>query len=150
MDPRGTRERSAKMRSIVAALGFAGMLGCTRTAPMPVLPENAVDFIISAFQSRPIVALDHVEGDGNQSEAELIEALLASPRLDHRIDDVVIESGNSLYQNVLGLKLQNLFDACLFLGMPASLKSIDLRDPADPGFAKELARRRAIMSGAAP
>jgi hypothetical protein len=49
-----------------------------------------------------------------------------------------------------GLKLENLFDACLFLGLPSSLRTIDLKEPADPGFAKELARRRAIMSGAGP
>jgi hypothetical protein len=49
-----------------------------------------------------------------------------------------------------GLKLENLFDACLFLGLPSALLTLDLKEPTDPGFAKELARRRAIMAGAGP
>jgi hypothetical protein len=49
-----------------------------------------------------------------------------------------------------GLKLENLFDAGLFLGLPSALRTVDLKEPADPGFAKELARRRAIMAGAGP
>jgi hypothetical protein len=49
-----------------------------------------------------------------------------------------------------GLELADLFDACLFLGPPNSLRTVDLKEPTDPGFAKELARRRMIMSGAGP
>ncbi len=41
-----------------------------------------------------------------------------------------------------GWKLENLFDACLFFGLPPSLKSVDLQEPKDPAFAKELERRR--------
>jgi hypothetical protein len=47
-------------------------------------------------------------------------------------------------------KLEDLFEACLFLGPPSALKTVDLKEPTEPGFAKELARRRAIMSGAGP
>ena len=48
------------------------------------------------------------------------------------------------------LELEDLFEACLFLGPPSALKTVDLKEPTEPGFAKELARRRAIMSGAGP
>lgn len=88
-------------RAIFATLAIAVIVGCAGATAGAIQPENGVDFIVSTFQNYPIIALDRAEGDGNQSEVELIEALLASSKLDDRIDDVVIESGNSRYQNVL-------------------------------------------------
>jgi hypothetical protein len=88
-------------QAIFATLALAVIVGCAGATAGAIQPENAADFIVSTFQNYPIVALDRAEGDGNQSEVELLKALFASSKLDDRIDDVVIESGNSRYQNVL-------------------------------------------------
>ena len=94
-------EFASPLRALPTTLALAGIAGCAGRAAEPIRPRNAVDFIVSTFQSYPIVALDRAEGDGNQSEAELTRALMQTPQLEAQIDDVVIECGNSRYQTLL-------------------------------------------------
>ena len=66
-----------------------------------VKPQNAVDFILTNFLTYPIIGLGRVEGAGNQSETEFLDRLISNPRFDATVNDIVIECGNSRYQETL-------------------------------------------------
>jgi hypothetical protein len=89
------------VKSILTSLVLLGLLGSTGVVGPAVKPQNAVDFVISAFATYPIIGLGRVEGAGNQSEAEFLAKLISNPRFDATVNDIVIECGNSRYQEVL-------------------------------------------------
>lgn len=59
-------------------------------------PQDATAAILQAFNTHDIVMLG--EDHGVKQEYEWLNKLVATPAFDDRIDDIVVEFGNSLYQ----------------------------------------------------
>jgi hypothetical protein len=64
-----------------------------------IKPEDATRAIIRAFENHSIVMLGEVHG--NKQEYEFLRSLVASPDFEDRVDDLVLEYGNSLYQETV-------------------------------------------------
>ena len=64
------------------------------------VPINPVDGILTAFETHSVVALD--EGNhGNEQGAAFRLSLIRDPRFPLVVNDIVVEFGNSLYQDVI-------------------------------------------------
>jgi hypothetical protein len=61
--------------------------------------DDATRAIIRAFDSHSIVMLGEVHG--NKQEYEFLRRLVALPDFESRVDDLVLEYGNSLYQDMV-------------------------------------------------
>lgn len=59
-------------------------------------PQDATRAIIDAFNSHSIVMFGEIHG--NKQEYEWLRSLVATPEFADRVDDIVMEFGNSLYQ----------------------------------------------------
>jgi hypothetical protein len=71
-------------------------LGGTITVAQEPKPENATNAIVRAFKTHNIVMLG--EFHGNKQLYEWLRQLVATPAFADRVDDIVMEFGNSLYQ----------------------------------------------------
>jgi len=70
------------------------------TPSRPAVPDDPVDAIIKAFETYNVVALD--EGNhGNIPGYEFRLTLLRDPRFPETVNDIVVECGNSLYQDIM-------------------------------------------------
>ncbi|MBV9232606.1 MAG: hypothetical protein JO030_01075 [Candidatus Eremiobacteraeota bacterium] len=87
-----------RIRAAVCAGIAAWPLGCAANDRQTY---DAVDMVRAAFDRHAVVALGRAEGTGNETEFRLIARLLGDRRLRGRINDVVIECGNSRYQPLL-------------------------------------------------
>lgn len=58
--------------------------------------ESATPAVLQSFQSHDIVMLGEIHG--NKQEYEWLRSLIATPEFADRVDDIVMEFGNSLYQ----------------------------------------------------
>ncbi len=58
--------------------------------------ENATTAVVRAFETHDIVMFGEVHG--NKQEYEWLRSLVATPEFADRVDDIVVEFGNSLYQ----------------------------------------------------
>ena len=67
----------------------------------PATPLDPIAGILGAFESHDVVAMSGGAAHGHQQGHELIVRLLADPQLGRKIDDVVVEWGNGLYQDVI-------------------------------------------------
>ncbi|HKW18611.1 MAG TPA: hypothetical protein VJO35_13985 [Terriglobales bacterium] len=59
-------------------------------------PKNPTAAVLQAFQTHDIVMLGEIHN--NKQEYEWLDALVANPEFADRVDDIVVELGNSLYQ----------------------------------------------------
>lgn len=59
-------------------------------------PKNATAAVLNAFETHDIVMLGEIHG--NKQEYKWLDSLVADPEFADRIDDIVMEFGNSLYQ----------------------------------------------------
>ena len=59
-------------------------------------PKNASAVVLLAFETHDIVMLGEIHN--NKQEYEWLQSLVANPEFADRVDDVVMELGNSLYQ----------------------------------------------------
>jgi hypothetical protein len=64
-----------------------------------IKPQPATAAILAAFRSHDIVMVG--EGHGNKQEYDWLRLLIATPEFADRVDDIVMEFGNSLYQNLV-------------------------------------------------
>ena len=78
----------------LAALWFALALLCL--AQEGPIPRNASAAVLQAFETHDIVMLGEIHN--NKQEYEWLQSLVANPEFADRVDDVVMELGNSLYQ----------------------------------------------------
>lgn len=62
-------------------------------------PQDATPAILQAFNTHDIVMLG--ENHGVKQEYEWLDKLVATPAFDDRVDDIVVEFGNSLYQKTV-------------------------------------------------
>src|SRR5580704_1919354 len=84
--------RVSVLLSILLFLGFSS--GCrSQVSPKP---ENATVAVLRAFETHEIVLFG--EWHDNKQEYEWLRSLVATPEFADRVDDVVMEFGNSLYQ----------------------------------------------------
>lgn len=58
--------------------------------------ENATAAVLNAFEAHDIVMFGEIHG--NKQEYEWLRSLVATPQFADRVDDIVVETGNSLYQ----------------------------------------------------
>ncbi|GCF11308.1 hypothetical protein KDI_48720 [Dictyobacter arantiisoli] len=68
----------------------------TRPASAPVKTQQAIQGILDALSMRPLVAIS--EAHQLQEEHDLLTGLLYHPTLPTKINDIVVEFGNPLYQ----------------------------------------------------
>jgi hypothetical protein len=66
------------------------------TDPRPV---NASEAILNAFEKYHVVALG--EAHGLQEEHDFIQSLIRNPAFADKVNDIVVECGNALYQDIL-------------------------------------------------
>jgi hypothetical protein len=59
-------------------------------------PEGATEAVVRAFETHDVVMFG--EFHGNKQEYEWLRALVATPAFAERVNDIVLEYGNSLYQ----------------------------------------------------
>jgi hypothetical protein len=78
----------------LAALWFA--LASLCLAQEDPSPKNASAAVLQAFETHDIVMLGEIHG--NKQEYEWLQSLAANPEFADRVDDIVLEIGNSLYQ----------------------------------------------------
>jgi hypothetical protein len=62
-------------------------------------PSNAIEAIVKAFDTRKLVALG--EAHWLQEEADFIAMLIRHPEFPIKVNDIVVELGNALYQDVI-------------------------------------------------
>ncbi len=77
----------------VLTLLTISMVCGAQNAPMV---ERASPAILKAFQSHDILMLG--EPHGNKQEYDWLRSLIATDDFANRVDDIVMEFGNSLYQ----------------------------------------------------
>ena len=78
----------------LAALWLALATLCiSQTDPTP---KNASAAVLQAFETHDIVMLGEIHG--NKQEYEWLQSLIADPEFADRVDEIVMELGNSLYQ----------------------------------------------------
>ena len=98
--------------TILAAAVSAPCLGQNRPAtsettkaPSSILngrnpkPEDATTAILGAFDKYEVVGMDAAHG--NKDLDDLILHLIRDPAFPHKVNDIVVECGNSLYQGIL-------------------------------------------------
>src|SRR5450755_3201904 len=59
-------------------------------------PEEATTAVLHAVETHNVVIFGEIHG--NKQEYEWLQSLIATPEFADRVDDVVMEFGNSLYQ----------------------------------------------------
>jgi hypothetical protein len=74
-------------------LGFAALCGGQNREPKP---QNATTAVVRAFDTHNIVMFG--EDHAIKQEYEWLRELVATPAFADRVDDIVMEFGNSLYQ----------------------------------------------------
>ena len=67
----------------------------------PAVPVDPVDGIVEAFRSHSVVALTEGIGHGNEQGHAFVVTLLQDPRFSEVADDIVVEWGNALYQDLI-------------------------------------------------
>lgn len=92
MEPR-IRFRLFLSATILSAFFLCAMIADAQENPRP---ENATKAVVSAFQTHDIVMLG--EFHDNKQLYEWLRQLVATPAFADRVDDIVMEFGNSLYQ----------------------------------------------------
>jgi hypothetical protein len=90
------------MAAVAAASLFepTGAAGQTRTSVAPAVPIDPIEGILEAFKTHDVVALGE-GGHGNEQGAAFRLALIRSPGFAAVVNDIVVESGNSLYQKLM-------------------------------------------------
>ena len=80
---------------LLSILLFLGLSSGCRSQVNPK-PENATAAVLRAFETHDIVLFG--EWHDNKQEYEWLRSLVATPEFADRVDDIVMEFGNSLYQ----------------------------------------------------
>src|SRR5882762_10914908 len=72
---------------------------CPGSPPQDAKPVHATRAIIQAFDTHSLVMFGEVHE--NKQEYEFLRALVSSPPFADKVDDIVVEYGNSLYQKAV-------------------------------------------------
>lgn len=95
-----SRERPGSIGFVVAVAALALSLtgGRLKAQEAELKPTNAIPVILNAFERYPIVAIG--DNHGCEEQWDFITSLLQSPEFPSRVNDVGVEFGNALYQDV--------------------------------------------------
>jgi hypothetical protein len=100
------RSERSMLMARVSSLVLSILVACAPATATPqppkqsgVTPEPAIPAILALFDRYEVVAMP--EAHANKDLDDLILALIRDPRFPDRVNDIVIECGNSLYQPVL-------------------------------------------------
>ena len=85
-----------KMHPIQTLSGVLLALASLCIAQVDRSPKNASAVVLQAFETHDVVMLGEIHW--NKQEYEWLQSLVANPEFADRVDDVVMEFGNSLYQ----------------------------------------------------
>lgn len=88
-----------KFKMVSLVFVFPLMMGAVRGDQYEPKIEPATPAILRVFQSHDIVMLGEIHG--NKQEYQWLRSLVASPHFADRVDDIVMEFGNSLYQRAV-------------------------------------------------
>ena len=83
---------------LVGAAIWAGV-GALGSAQSEPTVTNATTAILAAFRSHDLVMLGEMHG--NKQEYDWLRDLVANPEFADTVDDIVVEFGNSLYQQTV-------------------------------------------------
>lgn len=72
------------------------LIRSTCLAQLDPKPEDATVALLQAFETHDIVIFGEIHG--NKQEYDWLRSLVATPEFADRVDDIVMEFGNSLYQ----------------------------------------------------
>jgi hypothetical protein len=86
-------EPNSLSKGLVSLRSGAGLLQLSAAEPNP---QDATRATIAAFDAHNIVMFG--ETHGNKQEHEWLRILISTPEFGDRVDDIVVEFGNSLYQ----------------------------------------------------
>ena len=86
------------MRFLCLVSLFPALLSASGTNDQ-AQPQDASRAIIEAFNTHSIVMFGEVHA--NKQEYEFLRALVSSPLFANKVDDIVVEYGNSLYQKAV-------------------------------------------------
>ena len=84
------------MKSVRCIVFIFFMAHCTAQTNRQPKPQDATAAVIHAFDTHNIVMFG--EYHGNKQEHEWLRKLVSTPAFADRVDDIVMEFGNSLYQ----------------------------------------------------
>jgi hypothetical protein len=89
-----------KLASIGMFVATLMTLAQAPARPRPAVPLDARSTILDAFKTHQVVALG--EGDhGNEQGATFRLSLIRDPRFAGAVNDIVVETGNALYQDLM-------------------------------------------------
>src|SRR5262245_48466146 len=89
--PAQTASPTPKSRAVATALDHAE----------PAVPVEPIAAIVDAFRSNAVVAIGNVEFRGNEQCHAFQMELIRDPRFATAANDILVEFGNSRYQDVL-------------------------------------------------
>ena len=87
--------------AVICAAAIEGLAGAQRAVPgTPAVPIEPIAGILEMFKTHDVVALS--EGShGNEQGHAFRLALIRDPRFSATVNDIVVEFGNALYQDVI-------------------------------------------------
>jgi hypothetical protein len=96
---RACRDLCLLLLTLIPSLSWPQTQQSVRPKGSNLIPEPAVPAILAAFDKYEVVALpqDH----GMQDLNDFIFSLIRNPAFSAKVNDIVFESGNSLYQPIL-------------------------------------------------
>jgi hypothetical protein len=87
--------------SSFAMITAAAVVAPAESQPKPATPFDPIPVIVEAFGSHAVVALGNVESRGNEQAHAFQISLIRDPRFPAVADDILVEFGNSRYQDVM-------------------------------------------------
>ncbi len=94
-----TRLLRASLTCAALVFGVSSIIAQSAPPPRPAVPVRAAKAIADAFRSHELVAIPDAHGNAAIHLFNL--SLVRDPRVDAVIDDIVVEFGNSKYQDIL-------------------------------------------------
>jgi hypothetical protein len=90
----------AALAACVAFIVKSSLAQGVLSSPKPAIPVDPIIGIVNAFETHTVVALGEGNHGNEQGHAFRLE-LIRDPRFAAVADDIVVEFGNSLYQDVV-------------------------------------------------
>jgi hypothetical protein len=85
--------------TLIPAMSRAQMPPKSRSIQAVPKPESAIPAVLAAFEKYEVVAMS--EAHGQKDMDDFIFSLIRTPRFSDKVNDIEVECGNSLYQDVL-------------------------------------------------
>jgi len=83
----------------LASTLIGAALSAQQNTPTPAVPIDPVPAILDAFRLHEVVALG--DAHGNQQARTFLKSLVRDPRFASTVNDIVVEFGNTRYQNLV-------------------------------------------------